>query len=252
MGTGALTAYLDVAQLVLYLFWIFFAGLIYYLVREGHREGYPMETEGGRGTIGGWPVPDPKTYLLPHGGEATVPDPAKREPPLPAQPVHAYVGAGLVPMGSGLGEGVGPGAWANRADVPDLTAHGTPKIVPLRVLPAYGVSAHDSDPRGLPVIGADGATAGTVRDLWMDQSEFMFRYLEVELAGGQRTVLLPVTFSRIKRDHVKVHAILAHQFAGVPGLRSPDQITLLEEEKVTAYYGGGLLYATPDRAEALV
>ena len=45
MGTGAITQSIDVAQLVLYLFWIFFAGLIYYLVRENHREGYPMKTE---------------------------------------------------------------------------------------------------------------------------------------------------------------------------------------------------------------
>jgi photosynthetic reaction center H subunit len=48
MGTGAITQYIDVAQLVLYLFWIFFAGLIYYLRRENQREGYPMETDGGQ------------------------------------------------------------------------------------------------------------------------------------------------------------------------------------------------------------
>ena len=58
MGTGSITQYIDVAQLVLYMFWFFFAGLIYYLVRENHREGYPMETESGRGgEIKGWPVP---------------------------------------------------------------------------------------------------------------------------------------------------------------------------------------------------
>ena len=38
-------------------------------------------------------------------------------------------------------------------------------------------------------------------------------------------------------------------FAGVPGLKSPDQITLLEEEKVMAYYGGGSLYGAPGRGE---
>ena len=31
MGTGAITQNIDIAQLVLYAFWIFFAGLIYYL-----------------------------------------------------------------------------------------------------------------------------------------------------------------------------------------------------------------------------
>ena len=39
MGTGAITQYVDVAQLVLYLFWAFFAGLIYYLVRENTAKG---------------------------------------------------------------------------------------------------------------------------------------------------------------------------------------------------------------------
>ena len=71
--SAALTAHLDVAQLVLYAFWIFFAGLIYDLVRENHREGYPMETVNGRGTITGWPVPKPKTYLLQHGAEHSPP-----------------------------------------------------------------------------------------------------------------------------------------------------------------------------------
>jgi uncharacterized protein with PQ loop repeat len=32
MQTGAITQYVDVAQLVLYMFWIFFFGLIYYLL----------------------------------------------------------------------------------------------------------------------------------------------------------------------------------------------------------------------------
>ncbi|NCV58886.1 MAG: hypothetical protein EBW19_02420, partial [Betaproteobacteria bacterium] len=39
---GAITGYIDVAQVVLYLFWIFFFGLVVYLQREGKREGYPL------------------------------------------------------------------------------------------------------------------------------------------------------------------------------------------------------------------
>ena len=46
-----------------------------------------------------------------------------------------------------------------------------------------------------------------------------------------------------------VKSILASQFADVPGIKNPDQITLLEEDKICAYYGGGTLYATPARAE---
>jgi photosynthetic reaction center H subunit len=54
------------------------------------------------------------------------------------------------------------------------------------------------------------------------------------------------------RGVVKVDAILASQFAGVPKLASPNQITLDEEERVVAYYGGGYLYATPARLEPLI
>ncbi len=63
-------------------------------------------------------------------------------------------------------------------------------------------SPQDPDPRGLPVIGADGAVAGTVSDMWVDRAEVLFRYLEVEVRwrGGRRRVLLPINFSRIGRQ----------------------------------------------------
>ena len=50
MMRGALTSYIDVAQIVLYAFFVFFAGLIWYLRREDRREGYPLESEAE-----GWP-----------------------------------------------------------------------------------------------------------------------------------------------------------------------------------------------------
>lgn len=57
MQTGAITGYIDVAQLVLYAFWIFFAGLIVYLHRENKREGYPLESDRSRAiTVQGWPA----------------------------------------------------------------------------------------------------------------------------------------------------------------------------------------------------
>jgi len=40
--------------------------------------------------------------------------------------------------------------------------------------------------------------------------------------------------------------------ATAPTLANPDQVTMLEEEKITAYYGGGTLYATPARSEPLI
>ena len=49
-----------------------------------------------------------------------------------------------------------------------------------------------------------------------------------------------------------VHALLAEQFEGVPATRANDRVTLLEEERITAYYGAGTLYADPTRAEPMV
>jgi photosynthetic reaction center H subunit len=79
MEFGAITGYVDLAQILLYLFWLFFAGLIYYLVREGHREGYPMETDGLQKEVQGWPIPTPKTFKTVHG-DVTVPDLKRGEP----------------------------------------------------------------------------------------------------------------------------------------------------------------------------
>lgn len=251
MGSAAITTNVDVAQLVLYAFWIFFAGLIYYLVREGHREGYPMDTD--RGVITGWPVPQPKTYKLVGGQEVSFPNDQVSPQTLNGRAIHGLSGAPIDPVGNPLTAGVGPGAWADRADVPDLDYKGHPKIVPLRSLPDFGVSAKDPDPRGTEVVGTDGEVAGTVSDLWLDTSETLFRYLEVTLAGDGRKVLLPINFARItRRDPVKVHALYAAQFAGVPGTKSPDTVTILEEEKIQAYFGAGMLYADEQRAEPLI
>jgi photosynthetic reaction center H subunit len=38
----------------------------------------------------------------------------------------------------------------------------------------------------------------------------------------------------------------------VPKTKSQYQITMLEEEKISAYYGAGTLYATPARQEPLL
>jgi photosynthetic reaction center H subunit len=255
METGAITSYVDVAQLVLYAFWIFFAGLIYYLVREGHREGYPMVTESGRGVITGWPMPKPKTYLLPHGGTTTAPPQSvdrSMDPNLALTPSSGFEGAALLPTGTNpMLDGVGPGAWVNRADVPDLTREGDPKITPLRITPEYEVSENDPDPRGMKVYGFDGEVGGTVTDLWVDKSEAVFRFLEVRTPAG-RQVMLPLNFLRMKRDLVQVKSIKGAHFEDVPGLKSPDQITFLEEEKIYGYFGAGTLYADPSRTEPLV
>ncbi len=258
-ATGAITPYIDVAQLVLYAFWIFFAGLIFYLHRENKREGYPLEAEGGasgRFVVQGFPaVPTPKQYILRSGQVLEAPAGNRQpEPPFKAQQIDTYPGSPIVPAGDPMLAAVGPGSYAMRPDAPDLTFDDKARIVPLRIAPTLGVDLADTDPRGLPVIGTDGLVAGKVVELWVDRAEHLFRYLEVELAGtsGGRTVLLPMGFARIKKRRVQVDSILASQFAAVPLTRSPDQITMFEEERVMAYYGGGTLYATPKRSEPLI
>ena len=52
-----------------------------------------------------------------------------------------------------------------------------------------------------------------------------------------------------RRGKVVVDALNGAQFAGVPRLDSATQITLYEEERVQAYFGGGYLYATRNRQE---
>lgn len=249
---GNITGYIDLAQILLYVFWIFFAGLIWYLVLEGHREGYPMESgSSGRAVIKGFPIPEPKTFLLEGGRSVTVPDLTRKEPAYNAVVSHPSSGSPIEPRGDAMTAAVGAGAYSNREDVPERTTHGVPLIQPLRIASDFSVAPQDVDPRGLPVMAGDGKQGGTVKDIWIDSAEMMFRYLEVEITGG-KTVLLPITFSLIRRNQVEVHAIYARHFAAVPPLKNPDQVTKLEEEKITAYYGGGTLYADVKRSEPLI
>jgi photosynthetic reaction center H subunit len=247
-----ITGYVDIAQLLLYAFWIFFAGVIYYLVRENHREGYPMDTSSnGRVVVTGFPIPEPKTYLLEGGRKITVPDLTRKEPPIHGNISGLATGFPIVPEGDPMKSGVGAGAYVLREDVPELNSDGTPLIQPLRVANQYSVAPQDVDPRGLPVMAGDGHQAGSVKDIWIDAAEMTFRYLEVALDHGQ-TVLLPMTFALVRRNQVEVHALYAAHFSGVPSLQNPNQITKLEEEKISAYFGGGTLYADAKRSEPLI
>ena len=255
MPVGALTTHLDVAQVVLYAFWIFFAILILYLRREDRREGYPLVSEprGGTETPGWFMLPDKKVFRLYHGGTSTSPQTVTKERPIKAVPASTFGGSPLIPTGNPMLDGVGPGSWVLRKNEPDLTVEGLTRIAPLRVANDYKVDEHDRDPRGFTVIGADGVVAGTIRDIWVDRSEVLIRYLEVEVKGGKR-VLLPMPFAKVNQGKgtVKVESILASQFASAPTLSSPDRVTLQEEDKVAAYYGGGILYAEPSRQEPLL
>ena len=251
-------AYMDVAQVTLYVFWIFFGCLIYYLRREDKREGYPLDSTAlGGGVVHGFPrMPDPKTYLLRDGHTATLPNHKNDRRDVAAAPIAKWPGAPLEPTGNPMLDGVGPGSWADREDVPELNIDNVPCIVPLRLAEGTWLEPRDPDPRGMKVIGADNEIGGVVTDVWVDRAEALIRYIEVEVtaATGVKRVLLPMPFALVnhKRGRVTVNAILGSQFADVPVTKSLDQVTKLEEDRIVGYYGGGTLYATPSRQEPML
>ena len=104
--------------------------------------------------------------------------------PVAAVPALPTPGAPLIPTGDPLVDGVGPASYAARVDFPERTFEGHDRIVPMRVSPEHHVAREDRDPRGFPVVAADGRIAGTVTDLWVDRSEGMVRYLEIALREG--------------------------------------------------------------------
>ena len=253
METGGITEYIDVAQVTLYAFWIFFAGLIFYLRREDRREGYPLEHLPGKVVDPGLIyVPAPKVFRMSGGKEYKAPRyDTDAERPLAAKPIGGYHGAPLEATGNGMRDGVGPAAYALRADVPDMTFDNIPKLAPLRLATEFAVVDEDPDPRGMTVIGADGRSGGTCVDIWVDRSEALVRYLEIEVEGG-RGVLLPMPLARVSRKRIRVRSITGAQFAWVPAHANPHQVTRLEEDKISAYYAGGDLYAMPSRQEPLL
>jgi len=177
---------------------------------------------------------------------------------LKAVPADRYNGSPIVPTGDPMIDGIGPAAWANRSDTPDMTVHGKAKVVPMRLDATYFVAKGDPDPRGMPVIAADKVVAGTVIELWVDRAEPQIRYYEVKLTNAERHVMLPVGFVQWPNlglwgnDKLLVKAITSAQFANVPDIQRDDQITLLEEDRVMAYYAGGHLYATAARSEPII
>jgi photosynthetic reaction center H subunit len=258
---GEILGIFDVAQVTLYVFFVFFIGLVFYLQRETRREGYPLFSEPSNTLKPGddFFIPAAKVFKLANGTEVRVPDDERIDLSLgSAEKIAVWPGAPIEPVGDPMLAEVGPGAYAKRADRPDLMVSGAPKIVPFRVAPAFDINVNDRDPRGFALVGSNGVTVGTIKDVWIDRSEIMIRYLEAELnaAGAKpgRSVMVPMNFVRIDsgRGVVKVKAIMGSQFGNVPALKSPDQITFLEEEKVTAYYGAGTLYSDPMRAEPLL
>ena len=255
---GAITGYIDVAQIVLYVFWAFFAGLIYYLHREDMREGHPLVSERSpyRPVHSMADLPKPKTFLTQHGPIYT-PRIEKAEV-LNARQIGGFPGAPLEPTGNPMLAGMGPGAWAqNRADFPDYTFDDNlPKIVPLRSVPEFFLAWEDPNVIGMAVLGLDKIQAGTVTDAWVDRSEVVIRYVEVELLNptSAKSVLMPMNFFSIngRTRQIRTRFITAAQFADVPATKEATTVTFLEEEKIMAYYGGGSFYARPGRTEPVL
>ncbi len=239
----------DLAQVALYSFWIFFAGLVFYLQRENMREGYPTEDDDGNPTNQGiFPMPEPKTFILPGGrGSVSYPDGKRETRTFAMERTSKSFGSPWTPTGDPMADGVGPASYAMREDAPELDGHGHPKIRPMAGQPDFSHSA-GRDPRGMPVIGADGEVAGTISDMWVDVPEAMVRYLEIDLGtAGKR--LIPMPLAKITWKGVRVHSIRSDQFAGVPKTASTDTVTKLEEDMVSGYFAGGKLYASLDRLE---
>ena len=275
MFVGAITQYIDVAQLALYGFWGFFFVLVLYLHREGKREGYPLDTDrSDRITVEGFPkMPPPKTYLLRDGSTVEQPSAERRDTrPVAAEPLAGFPGAPLVPTGDPLADGVGPAAWADRADEPEPDNHGGDRIRPMSRLDdeGFGIAGYGTDPRGAPVRTFDGEVVGTVEELWVDHMESMVRYLGVSTDGG-RTVVLPMNMAVLRKaaagprdgsiwdrmmarrgSEIRVASVTAEQLAAAPTLADPDRITMREEDIIQGYFGGGALYATPKRSEPLL
>jgi photosynthetic reaction center H subunit len=251
----------DVAELAFLLFFGFFIALVFYLNKESRREGYPLEdADSGRIHPGSLFDGDKKSFQLPHGRGTYVPeDVARDDINVPA--VRAFRGAGapFVPTGNPMRDGMGPAAWANRSKYPDLTFDGRPRIVPIAQSHELIVSPNDPELIGWPVMAADKQIVGKVSDIWVDQAEHIIRYLEVETTTGKK-VLAPMMVAAVqtkgffddKPELVEIDAITAAQFEDVPALETAGIITRYEEDRVQAYFGGGYMYATPERSEAWI
>lgn len=260
MEPTSLADHYDLGLISLYLFWIFFAGLVYYLQREAQREGYPVEVDTRPGVFRAKSLmfyPDPKTFRLASGETVKAPNGKPDSRAIAAAPTARFPGAPLQPTGDNpMLDGVGPGAWAERANRPDVCFDGRLRIVPMRLAGTYHIASGDPDPRGAKVIGLDGMVGGRVVDVWVDLAEHVLRYYEVETGEGAtaRRVLLPANFANVQRSPLRiwVYAITGAQFRDVPRTGDPDIVTLREEDRIAGYYGAGTLYATPQRQEPLL
>lgn len=205
---------LDLASISLWLFFIFFVGLVIWIQRENQREGYPLVDEDGSQADAGsvFPNPSDKTFKLPHGrGDYTVPSGQTAErTDIDGKLTKEFDSGGFPfdPKGDPLADGVGPASWAPRRDEPELDGHGHPKIIPMSGSESFRVSAGRDPPRF-------ACRCRRWRDRWQDH-----RYV-----GRRAGTACPVSRDRAGRgirwwipacpDHLHTHL-------GQPGKGSVD------------------------------
>ena len=256
MTDGNIVGTIDAAELALALFFLFFVALVFWLRREDRREGYPLEDElTGLVHSEGGPLhtAPTKTFKLPFGkGSVTAPTKGREPVDIAAKRFEPHAGAGLIPTGNPLVDGIGPAAYAKRSDFPDQFADGALRIVPMKSDDHFSVATFmfSRDPIGMKVIAADGKEAGTVTDLWVDRAESIARYLEIDTGSG--SILAPITMAVVHKENVEIDAINAADYANAPKLANPGQVTRLEEDKICGYFGGGYLYANEARQEPII
>ena len=189
MPVGAFTGSFDLPLLLVIVFFLFFLALVYYLRQEDKREGYPLvsdrtERTDGRVKVAGFPsIPSPKTFILPHGEGVRHAPALEEDHDVPGEMAGNRLGMPVNREAAALGTNLGPGSWTMRRNAPDLSHDGKPVFRPLRFATAYDVMKGEPDPRGYTVLGLDRCIAGTVTDIWIDESEHTSKFLEVELAG---------------------------------------------------------------------
>lgn len=64
---GFSLGYIDVGQILIWGFWLFFAGLLLYIRREDKRVGYPLDSDRKNVTVQGYPaIPEPRAPRAKH------------------------------------------------------------------------------------------------------------------------------------------------------------------------------------------
>ena len=239
------------------MFFIFFVGLVIYLQRENMREGYPLVDEDGTPRRRGRCLAAAlrtRSSSLPHGrGEMAVPSGQNIDrTDLGHWPAtNAAGGFPFDPTGDPMVDGVGPGILGAAATMcPSSTGTGHPEDRSDVGDRAASTFRGGSDPRGMPVVSGDDVIVGMIIDMWIDEPEQLVRYLEISLEPEHRRRQAAradddgADLSEPGPGHARSTANIS-QACRRPRRRR--EVTKLEEDKIMAYYGGGLLYADATR-----